>query len=174
MTFNAELLEMAQYTIDRFRAQSGKIATAESCTGGLIAGLLTEVAGSSDVYERGFVTYSNEAKQELLGVSIETITKYGAVSADTAIAMALGGLNASNASACVAVTGIAGPGGGSADKPIGLVFIAVAGEHEEGAYVEEFQFGEIGREAVRTETTKAAIEMLLAYGLDEEEEKQPC
>ena len=168
MDFGPELQEMAVYTLDRFRACGAKIASAESCTGGLIAGLLTEIAGSSDVFERGFVTYSNEAKQDLLSVSADTISDSGAVSANTAIQMAIGGLKASEANACVAVTGIAGPGGGSSEKPVGLVFIAVAADHEEGAFVEEFQFGDIGRSNVRNETIKAALEMLLAYGLDEE------
>ena len=102
------------------------IASAESCTGGLIAGLLTEVAGSSDVFERGFVTYSNEAKAELLGIPMDVINQWGAVSTQVAAAMANGALKQSHADISIAVTGIAGPGGGSSDKPVGLVYLATA------------------------------------------------
>ena len=101
-------------------------ATAESCTGGLIAGLLTEIPGSSAVLERGFVVYSNAAKQELLGVPAETLVNYGAVSGETAVAMAEGALRASRAEVAVSVTGIAGPDGGTAAKPVGLVHFACA------------------------------------------------
>ena len=108
-------------------AQSGlKLATAESCTGGLIAAILTEVPGSSDVFERGFVTYSNEAKTELLGVPAELIEKHGAVSEEVARAMASGALGHSRADIAVAVTGVAGPGGGTTAKPVGLVHLAAA------------------------------------------------
>ncbi|KYB44854.1 damage-inducible protein CinA, partial [Brucella anthropi] len=102
------------------------IATAESCTGGLIAGALTDIAGSSDVVDRGFVTYSNEAKNEMIGVPMDLINQVGAVSKEVAIAMAEGALNNSRAGISIAVTGIAGPGGGSAEKPVGLVHIASA------------------------------------------------
>ncbi len=171
MQFDPDLIEMATLVIERFKAQDARIATAESCTGGLIAGLLTEIPGSSDAFERGFVTYSNEAKAELLNVDPQTLHESGAVSAETAYAMAIGGLAQSDASACVAVTGIAGPGGGTAKKPAGLVYIAVAANHEEGAFVEECQFGDIGRSEVRSKTINVALEMLLAYGLDEESEQ---
>ena len=164
---NAELIEMAEHTIQAFRASNRMIATAESCTGGLISACLTAVAGSSEAFERGFVTYSNEAKQELLGVDPETIDNHGAVSPETALAMAMGALANANANAAVAVTGIAGPGGGSSEKPVGLVYIAVASDLEEGAFVEECRFGDIGRETVRQATVSTALEMLLAYGLEE-------
>ena len=112
--------------LDACRARGLKIATAESCTGGLVAGALTEIAGSSDVVDRGFVTYSNEAKQQMLGVPAATIEKHGAVSRETAEAMARGALGNANADLVVSITGIAGPGGGSADKPVGLVHFAAA------------------------------------------------
>ena len=121
-----ELVLLAQRTLDACLARKIMIVTAESCTGGLIAGALTENAGSSRVFERGFVTYSNEAKQEMLGVPAALLETYGAVSAEVAEAMALGALEKSRAQLAVAVTGIAGPDGGTADKPVGLVHFAVA------------------------------------------------
>ena len=166
MQLDPELAEMAEHVLDGFRAEGLKIATAESCTGGLIAALLTSIAGSSDVFERGFVTYSNEAKAQAIGVDPELIREHGAVSAPVAVAMAIGALEHSLADASVSVTGIAGPGGGSAEKPVGLVFIAVANRLEEGAFVEEFRFGDTGRDEIRNETSKMALEMLLAYGVD--------
>ena len=108
------------------RARGLKIATAESCTGGLVAAALTDIAGSSDVVDRGFVTYSNEAKQAMLGVPAATLKRHGAVSAETAAAMAAGALKNSQADLAVAITGIAGPGGGSKEKPVGLVYFAAA------------------------------------------------
>ena len=121
-----ELTRAAEALLARCRAAGLRLATAESCTGGLIAGALTEVAGSSDVVERGFVTYSNEAKSELLGVPAATIAAVGAVSAEVAQAMAEGALARSRADIAVAVTGVAGPGGGSPEKPVGLVWFALA------------------------------------------------
>lgn len=165
MQIDPSLSEMAVHVLDGFRAEGLKIATAESCTGGLIAALLTSIAGSSDVFERGYVTYSNEAKETAIGVDPELIQEHGAVSAPVAVAMAMGALAHSNADASVAVTGIAGPGGGSAEKPVGLVFIAVANRQEEGAFVEEFRFGATSRDEIRNETSKMAFEMLLAYGI---------
>ncbi len=119
---------MTQITLllDKLREKGLKIATAESCTGGMIAAAITDIAGSSEVFERGYVTYSNQAKTEELGVAKEMIEKYGAVSAITAEHMARGALKNSKADVAVAVTGIAGPGGGTPEKPVGLVFIAVA------------------------------------------------
>ncbi len=119
--FSVELIEDAKALLDAFRAAGIKIATAESCTGGMVAGVLTEIAGSSDVVERGFVTYSNEAKAELLGVPMAMIEAHGAVSEPVARSMAEGALAHSRADVAVAVTGIAGPGGGSTAKPVGLV-----------------------------------------------------
>ncbi|MCF6321053.1 MAG: CinA family protein [Rhizobiaceae bacterium] len=166
MMIDADLPTLAEMTIERFRAAGFRCSTVESCTGGLISALITSIAGASDVFDRGFVTYSNDAKTELVGVSRETIDEFGAVSMQAAIEMAIGGLNHSQANACVAVTGIAGPGAGDEQKPIGLVFIAVANDFEEGAFGEEFQFEEAGRDAIRNEAAKAALEMLVAYGID--------
>jgi nicotinamide-nucleotide amidase len=121
------ILAEAEALLARCRAAKTMVATAESCTGGLIAASLTAIAGSSDVVERGFVTYSNEAKNELLGVPMEVIAREGAVSEAVARAMAEGALARSRAQVAVAVTGVAGPGGGTAAKPVGLVWLACAG-----------------------------------------------
>jgi len=121
-----ELRASAKRVLEVFRARGLKVATAESCTGGLVAAALTEIAGSSDVLDCGFVTYSNEAKRAMLGVSASTLKRYGAVSGETAAAMAEGALKHSHADIAVAITGIAGPGGGSKDKPVGLVYIGLA------------------------------------------------
>jgi nicotinamide-nucleotide amidase len=124
--FEAETLDLAQSVLDACRARGWHVATAESCTGGLVAGALTAIAGSSDVVDRGFVTYSNEAKSELLGVLPETIAVHGAVSAESAAAMAEGALARAPVDLAVSVTGVAGPGGGGAEKPVGLVIFGVA------------------------------------------------
>ena len=124
--FDQALSAQSEGLLQALRASGLMIATAESCTGGLIAGLLTEIAGSSDVVDRGFVTYSNEAKQDCLGVPAELIARDGAVSSTVARAMAEGALRHSRADIAVSVTGVAGPGGGSAEKPVGLVHLAVA------------------------------------------------
>lgn len=157
--FPADLIVAAERLLAECRKRSLRIATAESCTGGLIAGLLTEIAGSSDVVERGFVTYSNEAKVEAIGVSASLIAAHGAVSEQVARAMAEGALTHSLADLAVAVTGVAGPGGGSAEKPVGLVHIAVA--LRGGATVNrECRFGDIGRAPVREATVRTAVGML--------------
>lgn len=135
------------------------IATAESCTGGLVSGALTAVAGSSAVLDRGFVTYSNEAKAEFLGVPDELLVEFGAVSEPVARAMALGAVNRSRAAVSVAVTGIAGPGGGSAQKPVGLVHFAAAGPGSRVVHLER-RFGDVGREAVRLESVRIALDLL--------------
>ncbi|MBD3832150.1 CinA family protein [Brevundimonas bullata] len=136
------------------------VATAESCTGGLVSGALTAIAGSSAVLDRGFVTYSNEAKTEMLGVPDDLLARFGAVSEPVARAMALGAVARSRASASVSITGVAGPGGGSAEKPVGLVHFAAAGP--DGAIVHvERRFGDIGREAVRLESVRVALSLLL-------------
>lgn len=119
-------MQQAARIVSQMRARGWKFASAESCTGGLIAAALTHVAGSSDVVDRGFVTYSNAAKTELLGVPAQTIAHHGAVSEPVARAMAEGALSRSLADIAVSVTGIAGPGGGSAEKPVGLVWFAFA------------------------------------------------
>jgi nicotinamide-nucleotide amidase len=135
-----------------------KICAAESCTGGLIAKTFTDLAGSSDWFERGFVTYSNAAKSEMLAVPASLIEAYGAVSEAVATAMASGALRHSRADYSVAVTGVAGPGGGSDDKPVGTVWIAVASV--EKMLAKRYQFGG-DRQAVRAATLIAAIEVLL-------------
>jgi len=159
--FPPDLIARATDLIARYRAAGLMAATAESCTGGLIAALLTEIPGSSNVLERGFVTYSNAAKQELLGVPPETLAKHGAVSAETARAMAEGALGAARAEVAVSVTGIAGPDGGSAEKPVGLVHFACA---RRGAptIAREERFGDIGREAVRLASVSVGLELLEA------------
>ena len=124
--FEAEALTLAQSVLDACRARGWHVATAESCTGGLVAGALTAIAGSSDVVERGFVTYSNEAKAELLGVPAEIGAAHGAVSAETAAAMAEGAVARAPVDLAVSVTGVAGPGGGSVGKPVGLVIFGLA------------------------------------------------
>jgi len=137
------------------------VATAESCTGGLIAGLLTEIPGSSFVVERGFVVYSNEAKEETLGVPPATLAAHGAVSEATARAMAEGALNASRADVAVSVTGIAGPDGGSAEKPVGLVWFGCA-RRGAATIAREERFGDIGRSAVRLASVATALELMEA------------
>ena len=124
--FDEKIRSLSRSVLERCRALNWKVATAESCTGGLIVGAMTEIAGSSDVVDRGFITYSNEAKIEMLDVPVDTLVTHGAVSEQTARAMALGALANAKATIAVAVTGIAGPGGGSAEKPVGLVHFAVA------------------------------------------------
>jgi nicotinamide-nucleotide amidase len=157
--FSDALLAEARELLDQARNKGLHIVTAESCTGGLIAGLLTEIPGSSDVVERGFVTYSNQAKEELLGVRHELIEAHGAVSEPVARAMAEGALKHSRAERAIAVTGVAGPGGGSAAKPVGLVYIAVA-RPQGDVMVREYRFGEIDRRDVRLATVEKAIRLL--------------
>jgi nicotinamide-nucleotide amidase len=158
--FSAVLLAQAEKLLADARAKNLKIVTAESCTGGLIAGLLTEIAGSSDVVERGFVTYSNDAKHELLDVPNALIVAHGAVSAETARAMALGALRHARADLAVAVTGIAGPGGGTKDKPVGLVHLAAA--RGDRVIARECRFGDIGRREVRLASVATALDLLCA------------
>lgn len=149
----------ASAVLEVCRARGLKVATAESCTGGLVAGALTEIAGSSDVVDRGFVTYSNEAKQQMLGVPASILKEYGAVSRQTAEAMARGALGNANADLAVAITGIAGPGGGSRDKPVGLVHFAAASRS--GALTHtEMRYGDIGRSEVRRKSVLQALAML--------------
>jgi nicotinamide-nucleotide amidase len=142
-----------------YRARGLKIATAESCTGGLVAALLTEIAGASEVLERGFVTYSNAAKVADLGVPVALLDTHGAISAPVAGAMAEGALGRSGADVAVAVTGIAGPGGGSAAKPIGLVYLALA-RRGVATLHRECRFGDSGRGAVRRQALQAVLALL--------------
>lgn len=157
--FSDAMISEAANLLAVMRARSWKLATAESCTGGLIAALFTEIAGSSDVYDRGFVTYSNSAKVGLLNVDYETVRQYGAVSTEVAVAMAEGARRASAADAAVAVTGIAGPGGGSETKPVGLVYIGVVVPGKP-AVAHEFRFGDIGRSNVRMKTVAEALSLI--------------
>jgi nicotinamide-nucleotide amidase len=156
-----ELLAEARALLDLCRAKKLTIATAESCTGGLVAATLTEIPGSSDVVERGFVTYSNTAKTAMLGVPADVIARFGAVSRETAEAMAQGALAHSPADLAVSITGIAGPGGGSPSKPVGLVHFAAAARG--GALVHhESRYGDIGRAQVRRVSVKQTLDMLNA------------
>jgi nicotinamide-nucleotide amidase len=141
------------------RVHGLKVATAESCTGGLVAGALTEVPGSSDVLDRGFVTYSNAAKETMLGVPTSILERHGAVSRETADAMATGALAMSNVDLVVAITGIAGPGGGSAEKPVGLVHFAAATRDGRRLHREK-RYGDIGRSPVRAHAVAEALAML--------------
>ena len=152
----ARLAARAEALLERFRARKARIATAESCTGGLIAAALTEVPGASDVVDRGFVTYSNEAKRELLAVPAELIEAHGAVSEPVARAMAEGALARSEAEVAVAVTGVAGPGGGSAAKPVGLVHFAAARRSGPTRHLER-RFGDLGRRRIRVLAVEAAL-----------------
>ena len=153
------LFEQAQALLILCRSKGLKIATAESCTGGLLAAALTEVPGSSDVFERGFVTYSNEAKQMLLGVSPQTIESHGAVSRECAQAMAAGALSRAPVDLAVSVTGIAGPGGEVAGKPVGLVHFGAASRG--GQRLDETRkYGDIGRSQVRHASVAQALAML--------------
>jgi nicotinamide-nucleotide amidase len=135
------------------------VATAESCTGGLVAGALTDIAGSSAVVDRGFITYTDAAKHQMLGVPTATIERHGAVSRETAEAMARGALGQANADIAVSITGIAGPGGGSADKPVGLVHFAAASRNGDLIHRER-RFGDIGRGEVRRRSVLQALSML--------------
>jgi nicotinamide-nucleotide amidase len=159
--FDDAVLIAARRLVELCRVHGLHVATAESCTGGLIAGALTEIAGSSDVVDRGFVTYSNLAKTEMLGVPRELIERHGAVSEEVARAMAEGALARSAAEIAVAVTGVAGPGGGSADKPVGLVHFGCAakGAKGRGMWHMERRFGDVGRSEVRRLTVLVALEL---------------
>jgi nicotinamide-nucleotide amidase len=156
--FSAELLGLAESALAACRARGWHVATAESCTGGLVAAALTAIPGSSDVVERGFVTYSNAAKSELLGVPPATISAHGAVSAEAASAMAQGALGRAAADLAVSVTGIAGPGGGSAAKPVGLVFFGLA--RRNGPCRTERHVLPGGRTAVRGAAVRLALGLI--------------
>jgi nicotinamide-nucleotide amidase len=154
-----ETTAAAKALIELCAGEKLTIATAESCTGGLVAGALTEIAGSSAVLDRGFVTYSNTAKQQMLGVSAAVLRDYGAVSRQTAEAMAQGALTKAKVDLVVAITGIAGPGGGSADKPVGLVHFAAAARDGTTMHAAK-RYGDIGRANVRHKSVLQALAML--------------
>lgn len=158
--FPDRIRELAVNLLAEYGGAGRMVATAESCTGGLIAGAITDIAGSSQVFDRGFVTYSNAAKSDMLGVPPSLIIGHGAVSAEVAVAMAVGALAKSKADVAVSVTGVAGPDGGTAAKPVGLVFIATA-VRKGPAKAREYHFtGD--REAVRLQTVECALERLRA------------
>ena len=153
--------DLARALLEACAAEGITIATAESCTGGLISAALTDIAGSSIVVDRGFVTYSNEAKREMLGVSEATLATHGAVSAETAREMAAGALARSKATMAIAVTGIAGPGGGSEEKPVGLVWFGLAAKGAEPVAVQQL-FEPRSRDHIRQQTVRVALELMLA------------
>jgi nicotinamide-nucleotide amidase len=151
---------LARSLLDLCRMRKLTIATAESCTGGLVAGALTDIPGSSDVIDRGFITYSNDAKRAMLGVNASTLATFGAVSKETATQMAVGALERAGVDLAVSITGIAGPGGATDGKPVGLVHFAVAAR--DGRIVHrECRFGAIGRTAVRQRSVVEALRMLM-------------
>ncbi|PKQ03247.1 MAG: damage-inducible protein CinA [Alphaproteobacteria bacterium HGW-Alphaproteobacteria-11] len=157
--FPRRLVHLAELTLADAREAKLKLVTAESCTGGLIAGLLTEIAGSSDVLERGFVVYSNEAKRDMLDVPGDLIADFGAVSEPVARAMAEGALKNSRAHISVSVTGVAGPGGGTPMKPVGLVHFGAARQGR--SILHEMQrFGDIGREEIRIKSIETALNLV--------------
>lgn len=157
--FPLEIVTLARLLIDEARERSLRIVTAESCTAGLVAGAIGSIAGASDVLERGFVTYSNRAKQELLGVPGDLIADMGAVSEPVARMMAEGALEASNAHLAVAITGIAGPGGGTSMKPVGTVHIATARSNDRILHRQELFDGET-REEIQLAAVQAALQAL--------------
>lgn len=157
------LVSLARRVIEANRALNRKIAVAESCTGGLVSAALTEIPGSSDVFEAGFVTYSNLLKHDVLGVSEDVLDTFGSVSIATAWAMAQGALMKSNADIAVSITGIAGPGGGSEMKPVGTVVFARAekGNDSENVVADLRRFPDEGRASIRLQATLCALELLL-------------
>jgi nicotinamide-nucleotide amidase len=158
LVFDPETLAQAAAVLTACRSRNWRVATAESCTGGLVAAALTAIAGASDVVERGFVTYSNESKIELLGVPAETISVHGAISAEAAAAMARGAVLRAGVDLAVSVTGVAGPGGGTPQKPVGLVYLGVA--RKDGAARVERRIFAGDRTAVREAALALALALL--------------
>jgi nicotinamide-nucleotide amidase len=158
-----EILAAARRVIDANRARGRTFALAESCTGGLVAAAITEIPGSSDVFERGFVTYSNDAKIEMINVSADVLDTFGAVSIATAWSMAQGALEASGADIAVAITGVAGPDGGTEKKPVGTVVFARAekGADPQHVVADRKEFGDLGRGGVRFQAVLCALELLM-------------
>jgi nicotinamide-nucleotide amidase len=152
-------MKLAQQVFEKLSSQGLKLATAESCTGGMVAAAITDIAGSSTIFDRGFVTYSNAAKIELLNVPLELIEQYGAVSEQVASAMAQGAFKNSNADITIAITGIAGPTGGSTEKPVGLVWFAVATRNL--THVDCKKFGAVSRSEIREKATQHALGAVL-------------
>ncbi|MFN3835701.1 MAG: CinA family protein [Glycocaulis sp.] len=158
-TLPPALADAAQRLVKAAKAKGVMVVTAESCTGGLVSAAITEIAGSSSVLERGFVTYSNAAKAELLGVPVAVIANHGAVSAETAEAMAQGALLNAHAALAVSITGIAGPDGGSADKPVGTVWFGLAAKHKE-VRTSHCVFEDNGRASIREAAALEALRLL--------------
>lgn len=158
-----ELVEAARKVVERNLAAGRRVTLAESCTGGLVAAALTEIPGSSEMFESGFVTYSNDAKLELLNVSADVLETFGAVSVATAWSMAQGALEATGADVAVAITGVAGPGGGTEKKPVGTVVFARAERGADPGHVvaDRKDFGDLGRGGVRLQAALCALELLL-------------
>jgi nicotinamide-nucleotide amidase len=165
-----DIVEAARRLLDICKRKNLTVATAESCTAGLVAGTLTEIPGVSSMLDRGFVTYSNEAKQEMLGVRADTLARHGAVSRETAEEMARGALAHSPVDLAVSVTGVAGPDGGSAEKPVGLVHFAAAARSGRLVHAER-RFGDIGRADIRKQSVLQAFRML--HDLAEGEASRP-
>lgn len=166
MSFPPDILALAKQVIETYAREKKRIVTAESCTGGLVAAALTSIPGSSDVFERGFVSYSYDSKTDLLGVLPETLTKFGAVSDEVAEAMAQGALEYSMADVAVSITGIAGPGGGLPNKPVGLTYFGLAAR--EGGTCFHLHHTYAGdRESVRLSCVREALKLLLSAAADE-------
>ena len=161
--FPADITELAERVVAHCKERGIRVALAESCTGGLVAGALTEVPGSSDVLDRGYVVYSNEAKIKTLGVGSDIIDTFGAVSEAVAWAMAKGALEKSGADVAVAITGIAGPGGATQGKPVGLVVFAIAhkGASSDTYPYDKREFGDLGRTEIRLQAVRVALDLLL-------------
>jgi nicotinamide-nucleotide amidase len=158
--FEKEILALARDVVELCTEKNVMVSTAESCTGGLVAAAITAIPGSSQVMERGFVTYSDKAKTEMLGVMPITLRQYGAVSKDVALEMAHGAMSRSEGGIAVSTTGIAGPDGGSTGKPVGLVHFG--GRHYKGKMIHrEMRFGDIGREEIRLASVEIALEMIV-------------
>jgi nicotinamide-nucleotide amidase len=159
--FPLQAQQEAQILLSLCRSRRLKIAVAESCTGGLLAALLTAIPGSSDVFECGFVTYSDQAKSEVLGVSVATLSRFGAVSHEVAMAMALGALEHSHSDISASITGIAGPGGGTAEKPVGLVYVVAARKNFD-PLTSRLTLVDLDRQAVRLRSAMEALRLLKA------------
>ena len=164
MKFNKSLKRKTKLLLNHCRKKSLRLTTAESCTGGLVSACLTAIPGSSDVVEGGFVTYSNHSKKVLLGVPANMLEAHGAVSEEVARAMAEGAVQLTEANLSVAITGVAGPGGGSVDKPVGLVYLGVAGVNRTSQQSQFFFQGD--REKIRSDSVEAAIDLLLTFVTD--------
>jgi nicotinamide-nucleotide amidase len=165
-----DIVEAAKRLLDICKRKNLTVATVESCTAGLVAGTLTEVPGTSSILDRGFITYSNQAKEDMVGVSAATLKAHGAVSRQTAEEMARGAIARAPVELAVSVTGIAGPDGGSAEKPVGLVYFAAASRSGQFAHAEK-RYGDIGRADVRKQSVLQAFRML--HDLAENEESRP-